>query len=96
MARAKKSTPAKAPAAGVEDAVKETAAKAAVQREEEIYLQSGGSEWNISDCRERAVAAFVAEGHRASTVKKLTLYLKPEEGKAYYVVNEKENGSFDL
>lgn len=96
MARAKKSAPAKELAAGAVKAVKETVSKAAAQRVEEVCLQCGGSQWDISDCKERAVAAFVAQGHRASTVKKLTLYLKPEEGKAYYVVNDKETGSFDL
>ena len=101
MARPKKSAPAKAPvsaAAEVVEAVKETVAtkKAAVQKVEEVYLQAGGCEWNVSDCKERAVAAFVADGHKASSVKKLVIYLKPEEGKAYYVINGAENGSVDL
>ena len=61
MARPKKSAPAKAPvsaAAEVVEAVKETVAakKAAVQKVEEVYLQAGGCEWNVSDCKERAVA----------------------------------------
>ena len=101
MARPKKSAPAKAPvsaAAEVVEAVKETVAtkKAAVQKVEEVYLQAGGCEWNVSDCKERAVAAFAAEGQKASSVKKLVMYLKPEEGKAYYVVNDEVNGSIDL
>ncbi len=101
MARPKKSAPAKAPvsaAAEVVEAVKETVAtkKAAVQKVEEVYLQAGGCEWNVSDCKGRAVAAFVADGHKASSVKKLVIYLKPEEGKAYYVINDSENGSVEL
>ena len=101
MARPKKSAPAKAPvsaAAEVVEAVKETVAtkKAAVQKVEEVYLQAGGCEWNVSDCKERAVAAFVADGHKASSVKKLVICLKPEEGKAYYVINDSENGSVEL
>ncbi len=106
MARPKKTTPAKTPApAAVETAApavetaapKQTAAKKPdVQKVEEIYLQAGGCEWNVSDCKDRAVAAFVAEGHKASSVKKLVMYLKPEEGKAYYVINDSENGSIDL
>ena len=101
MARPKKSAPAKAPvsaAAEVVEAVKETVAakKAAVQKVEEVYLQAGGCEWNASDCKARAVAAFVADGHKASSVKKLVMYLKPEEGKAYYVINDSENGSVEL
>lgn len=42
------------------------------------------------------MAAYVAEGHRASAIKKLTIYLKPEERKAYYVINEKATGDIDL
>ncbi len=101
MARPKKSAPAKAPvsaAAEVVEAVKEKVAtkETAVQKVEEVYLQAGGCEWNVSDCKERAVAAFVADGHKASSVKKLVIYLKPEEGKAYYVINDSENGSVEL
>ena len=66
------------------------------ERVEELYLQFDGEEWNISECKERAAAAYVAEGHRMSGIKKLTLYLKPEERKAYYVVNDKATGSVDL
>ena len=46
--------------------------------------------------KEQIVAAYVAEGHRASAIKKLTIYLKPEERKAYYVINEKATGDVDL
>ena len=72
------------------------AAKAAAKRVEEMYLQAGGQEWNISDCRERAAADYAAQGHTEASIKKLVVYLKPDEGKAYYVVNETENGSIDL
>lgn len=70
--------------------------KKPAEKVEEVYLQAGGTEWNISDCKARAIAAYVAEGHRESSVKKLVVYLKPEEGKAYYVVNDDVNGSVDL
>lgn len=107
MARPKKNAPAKAAAPSVLEAVKETVAAAkvspkktaapkAAQKTEEIYLQAGGAEWNVSDCKERVIAAFVEKGHRASSVKKLVVYLKPEEGRAYYVINDSENGSIDL
>ena len=41
-------------------------------------------------------SAYVAEGHRASGIRKLSVYVKPDEGKAYYVVNDKASGSVDL
>ena len=39
---------------------------------------------------------FVAEGHRAGCIKTLNIYVKPEEYKAYYVINDKFFGSVDL
>jgi len=106
MARTKKSEPVESPVTTAVEAVKETvtARKAAAKktpakdakRVEEVYLQASGAEWNVTECRERAVAAYVEMGHRASSVKKLVVYLKPEEGKGYYVVNDGESGDFDL
>lgn len=74
-------------------AEKKSAAKPAVQKVEEVLIQFGGEEWNVAQLKEAAQAAYVAEGHRASSIKKLTVYLKPEERMAYYVVNDKVTGS---
>lgn len=35
-------------------------------------------------------------GHRASSIKTLDLYVKPEDGAAYYVINGKETGKIEL
>ena len=70
--------------------------KKAVEKVEEVYLQAGGAEWNISDYKARVEDAYVAEGHRKSSIKKMVVYLKPEEGKAYFVINDSVNGSIDL
>lgn len=94
MPRTKKS--ASADVKPSETAAAQTKAKAAAKRVEEMYLQAGGQEWNITDCRERVAAAYTAQGHTDASIKKLTVYLKPDEGKAYYVVNDAENGSIDL
>ena len=76
----------------------ETAAKpkAAPQKTEDIFVQFGSGEWNVSELAERAKAAYLAEGHRAASIKKLCLYVKPEDGKAYYVVNDKAAGNIEL
>lgn len=63
---------------------------------EEIIIQSGGSEWNLSALKETAIAAYTAEGHRRGRISKLTLYVKPEDRKVYYVVNDKITGSVDF
>lgn len=100
MARPKKTTTAKAIAAAetaVETAVETVKEKAAAAKKTEVmYLQIGGSEWNLSDCKEKAVCAYKAAGHKSSSIKSLELYVKPEEGKVYYVINKDENGSVDL
>ena len=67
-------------------AKKQPAAKAAPQKTEDIFVQFA----------ERAKAAYLAEGHRAASIKKLCLYVKPEDGKAYYVVNDKAAGNIEL
>ena len=42
----------------------------------------------------KPVAAWEAEGKKITSIKRAKLYVKPEEGKAYYVVNEGlKNGS---
>ena len=50
----------------------------------------------FSDLVEKAKAAFVAQGHRASAIRDLNVYVKPEDGKAYYTVNDKTSDSIDL
>ena len=71
-------------------AKKQPAAKAAPQKTEDIFVQFGSGEWNVSK------AVYLAEGHRAASIKKLCLYVKPEDGKAYYVVNDKAAGNIEL
>ena len=75
---------------------KKLAVKATPQKVEEMVLQFQEGQWELSAVKEQVVAAYVAEGHRASGIKKLAIYLKPEERKAYYVINEKATGDVDL
>ena len=72
------------------------AAAPAAEKMEEIFIQYGVMEWKTSEMLERVKAAYAADGHRASSIKSLNLYVKPEEKKAYYVINEKTTGSIDL
>lgn len=67
-----------------------------VEKQEEVYLQYAGEEIVVEEVMEKARMAYVAEGHRASSIKSLRLYIKPEERKAYYVINEKAAGSIGL
>ena len=102
MTQAKKEAAAQvkkeaAPAAAAKKpAAKKSAPSEKAERTEAIFLQVGGREWNTAQLRDQAVAAYVAEGHRVSAIKRLELYVKPEDGKAYFVINEKFEGSIDL
>ena len=77
-------------------AAKKSAPKEKTERVENIFLQVGGREWNTAQLRDQAVAAYAAEGHRVSGIKRLELYVKPEDGKAYFVINETFEGSVEL
>ena len=92
-----------------ETAKKETAAKKTTKKTpakkteskkaekiEEIYLQFHGQEIFTKDVMERAKQAYIAEGHRESSIKSIRLYIKPEENMAYYVINEKIAGGVTL
>ncbi len=70
------------------------AAKAALKPE--IFVQFQDKEGIVEDAVEKAKAQFVAEGHRESSIKSLRVYLKPEDGAAYYVINDKIAGRVDL
>lgn len=78
---------------------KETVAKAKKEKQPaktEIIVQYQQNAANICEIENRVKAQFVAEGHRAGCIKTLNIYVKPEEYKAYYVINDKFFGSVDL
>lgn len=61
-----------------------------------VYVQFGASESSVDTIVDKIKAEYVAQGHRASSIKDLRVYLKPEDGAAYYVINEKVAGRVDL
>lgn len=62
----------------------------------EVFIQYQSQEAVVADAIEKVKAEFVAGGHRASSIKSLQIYLKPEESAAYYVINQKVAGRVDL
>ena len=66
------------------------------EKKGEVYVQFAGEEFVVEEVMEKAKAAYVAEGHRVSAIKSVRLYIKPEERKAYYVINDKAAGSIYL
>lgn len=59
----------------------------------ELYVELGDKQYNVSDIVERAKADYRAT-HKVG-VQSCKVYIKPEEGAAYYVVN-KVSGKLDL
>lgn len=92
--KAEKKPAVKKTVAEKKTAVKKETVK--VEKQEAVFVQFAGEEFVVEEVMEKAKAAYVAEGHRAAGIKTLRLYIKPEERKAYYVVNDKAAGSIDL
>ena len=94
----------KTEAAKTEAAKKETVKKAPakkapakkVETVQKVYVQYGGKEILTSDLAEKATQIWVEMGHRASSIKSLVVYVKPEDMAAYYVINGKDTGKIEL
>ena len=87
--------------ADIKETVKKTTEKAAKAAKKEpvkpeIIVQYQNSEVDTAAIEERVKAQFVAEGHKAGFIRKLSIYIKPEEYSAYYVINDKFSGRVDL
>ena len=78
-------------------AKKEVAAKPAkttkAAASQKIILQmSGRDELSVESIINRVKEAYVAEGHSAASIKNVEVYIKPEEGMAYYVIDDYASG----
>ncbi|MBQ2282859.1 MAG: hypothetical protein II250_01635 [Agathobacter sp.] len=73
-------------------AAKTTAKKVKEEAKIDIVLQYQTLEVSAAAVEEKVKAQFVAEGHRAGCIKTMSVYVKPEEYKAYYVINDKFEG----
>lgn len=73
---------------------KTAAKKESAEVSADVFIQLDGNEYSEKSIMEQVVAAWEAEGKKASAIKKAKLYVKPRDGKAYYVINEGlKNGS---
>lgn len=78
-------------------AKKETAAKPAktakAASSQKIVLQlSGREDLSMESIIERVKEAYAGEGHSAASIKNVEVYIKPEEGMAYYVIDGYASG----
>lgn len=97
---AEKKTPAVSPSteSAADSKTRKTAAKAPARRGRpplapELYVELNGKQYNITDVIDRAKADYRAT-HKVG-VQSCKVYVKPEEGAAYYVIN-KVSGKLEL
>lgn len=73
---------------------RKTTKKETMDEKTEVFVQYGGNEYSEKSIMQKVEAAWEAEGKKISAIKKVKLYVKPEDKRAYYVINEGlKNGS---
>lgn len=78
-------------------ATKKAAAKKVVEKKTNLVVQYFGKSVTEEEIVEKVKAAYSAEtGKKATSIKVLDIYVKPEENAAYYVVDSKVTGRVDL
>lgn len=95
VTEAKKPAASKKAAAKKENAPK-ASAKRTEKRAESVILQYAGKEVKTADILNKVTEAFVAAGNKETDMKDVTVYVKPEENKAYYVINQTVTGAVEL
>lgn len=88
-----KKAPAKKTAAKKAPAKKTTAKK---EMKVTTVVQCFGKEINEKDIIADVKKAWTKAGNKVGDIKTLELYIKPEEGTVYYVINTTESGSITL
>ncbi len=61
-----------------------------------FYIEYYGKQVDEADLVKAAKNIWTNAGKKASDLKSLNLYVKPEENMAYYVFNEEQTGSFSI
>ncbi len=74
---------------------KKTTTKAAATKKNEMFIQFSGFEFSYDELLEKVKADYTAQTGK-KTITSTKLYVKPEDMKVYYVVNEKFMGDVYL
>ena len=96
---AKTTKKAETKAEKAEETLKETKApakRAAKTVKSAVYVQFAGKEFSEKDLVDAAKKAYEALGNKASGIKTLDVYVKPEESAAYYVVNGEGSDQYKI
>ncbi len=63
---------------------------------QQTILQFDGNDYDVSEIEANVKADWKNAGKKLSDIETLDIYVKPQEGKAYYVVNKDAEGRIDL
>lgn len=74
-------------------AAKKTSDKKTVSN---IYIQYAGQEHVLAELYDIVKKQWLEGGHVEKDLKSIDIYVKPEENKAYYVVNSIDEGCINL
>lgn len=92
----KKAATVKADADAKKAATKTASAKKAALKEN-VYLQYFGKEISTADLTKQVKEIWTKQmKNKVADMKSVTLYLKPEENRVYYVINDDVTGSIEL
>ena len=61
-----------------------------------VYVEFYGEQVSKEELVKEAEKIWVEAGKKKADIKKIDLYLIPEEDKAYYVINDEFDGSFHI
>lgn len=75
--------------------VKEEKKVTRVKKTKAMFVQFQGAEFAIDDLQKQAEKAYKAAGNTAA-IEDIKIYVKPEEAKAYYVINGDVTGELAL
>lgn len=93
--RTRKTAEKKAAGATKKEKAAEKTAKDAKTTVTSVYVQYDGRTINPDDVLAAARAAWVAKGHRVSSIKNIELYINVTESKAYPVINGEPQDGLD-
>lgn len=64
--------------------------------ETEVFVEYDASQIRAKDVVKQVKDKYKEEGKNIDDIRKLNVYIKPEDNAAYYVINDDENGKIEL
>lgn len=81
---------------GVTPAVSATVEQQKPSMETEVFVEYDASQIRAKDVVQQVKDKYKEEGKNIDDIRKLNVYIKPEDNAAYYVINDDENGKIEL